>query len=318
MIFHRSACSFLLVLLNTQHHVLADFDSPNFIKGQQSSSTKRDINGRRNMKQDEKGKNDKKNTSTPTYSPSNFPTVTPSIAPYNIITPTMATGPNLSPNCLRNRSSPTPKPSSKPLSFPRTTPFPPPSAKPTALPTPNPTRIPTQNPTNPPIFIDLDTYSPTKDVTFERGDLRKDIRRLGIKGKNYAWTKKINCCATTNTHHLKLSYLLSPVSKGMSVRVVAQANRKLNLGDGNKSTLGFHAAPDGVLTCCCIFGVWWIDLFSLDTHCVFLHHHLYMQVLLSFLCLLDMSTCPIQKFSRMVVVYMVFTLTTKAASLITK
>lgn len=47
--------------------------------------------------------------------------------------------------------------------------------------------------------------------------------------------------ATTTKQHP----LCVAVSKGMNVRVVAQANRKVRLGNGDRSALPFHAAPDG-------------------------------------------------------------------------
>lgn len=54
------------------------------------------------------------------------------------------------------------------------------------------------------------------DVTFRRGHLKKDIKRLGIK-----------------------------VSKGITVRVIANAGRSINLASGKKSALPFHSSPDG-------------------------------------------------------------------------
>jgi hypothetical protein len=54
------------------------------------------------------------------------------------------------------------------------------------------------------------------EVTFLRGDLRKDIKRLGIK-----------------------------VSKGITVRVIANAGRFVNFANGAKSSLPFHSSPDG-------------------------------------------------------------------------
>ncbi len=61
------------------------------------------------------------------------------------------------------------------------------------------------------------TPSPTNEnVTFRRGDLKNNVRRLGIK-----------------------------VSRGMSVRVVATANKRVKLSNGQRSSLPFHGMPDG-------------------------------------------------------------------------
>ncbi|KAL7469681.1 hypothetical protein ACHAXS_009935 [Conticribra weissflogii] len=61
------------------------------------------------------------------------------------------------------------------------------------------------------------TPSPTdENATFRRGDLKNNVRRLGIK-----------------------------VSRGMSVRVVATANKRVKLSNGQRSSLPFHGMPDG-------------------------------------------------------------------------
>lgn len=61
------------------------------------------------------------------------------------------------------------------------------------------------------------TSSPTNEkVKFRRGDLKNNIRRLGIK-----------------------------LSRGMGVRVVATANKRVKLASGQRSSLQFHGMPDG-------------------------------------------------------------------------
>ena len=40
-------------------------------------------------------------------------------------------------------------------------------------------------------------------------------------------------------------FTLPAVSKGMSVRVIARANFKLGIANGEKSKLRFHSSPDG-------------------------------------------------------------------------
>ena len=75
--------------------------------------------------------------------------------------------------------------------------------------TPSPSTRVTKTPSN------EEDEDPT-EVTFRRGDLRKDITRLGIR-----------------------------VSKGVSVRVIAYAGQFVNLASGSKSTLPFHSSPDG-------------------------------------------------------------------------
>jgi len=135
----------------------------------------------------------KAGTLAPSSSPSGVPATQPSVAPTEdgII-------PNdelLLPKCLRrNYVPPTPKPSPRPFA---------------TLP---PVKLDTAEPTT-----GEGSVPPTdENVTFRRGDLSKNIRRLGIR-----------------------------VARGMSVRVVATANERINFANGDMSSLPFHGAPDG-------------------------------------------------------------------------
>jgi len=100
---------------------------------------------------------------------------------------------------------------------------------PTASPFGPPIAVPTMLPTEGSIIPDsvnnaMDrsggdqlTPSPTNEkVKFRRGDLKNNVRRLGIK-----------------------------VSRGMGVRVVATANKRVKLANGLRSSLPFHGMPDG-------------------------------------------------------------------------
>jgi hypothetical protein len=55
-----------------------------------------------------------------------------------------------------------------------------------------------------------------EEVSFRRGDLAVDVQRLGIK-----------------------------VCTGMSVKVIARANKKVEYRNGKESKLKFHSMPDG-------------------------------------------------------------------------
>lgn len=126
----------------------------------------------------------------PSMSPTNVPVSAPTSV-SSITTPTILHGGSRAPNCppIGSRSSTTTKPSPKPIVFPQNNPV---TSSPVnayrAVPTPEPTHSPTHKPTKSPITIDPDTYSPTKidtlsPVSFRRGELKKNISRLGIKGK---------------------------------------------------------------------------------------------------------------------------------------
>lgn len=90
-----------------------------------------------------------------------------------------------------------------------------PSVHPTTKPTPMPTAAPSSKPTVHP------TPKPTPKpaattITFQRGAMLKDIKRFGFK-----------------------------VSRGITVRMIAQADKYVNFANGKRSDLRYHAMPDG-------------------------------------------------------------------------
>ena len=186
MIFHPSACSFLLLLLHGGHldatraqsddskrHLRhEDVDSP--VPTSYSPTTERP------------------SLPIPSYSPTQSSKVADLIAP---------SPPNCAPIGSRTSASPTGADDRR---------YDPPSIVTDAPMTPSNRPSSSEVPTDAPFGED-----PT-DVTFRRGDLRKDITRLGIK-----------------------------VSKGITVRVIANAGRFINLASGDKSSLPFHSSPDG-------------------------------------------------------------------------
>ena len=86
------------------------------------------------------------------------------------------------------------------------------TVEPTKLPTSKPSNRPSKNPSNRP------TQRPSSlpGITFERGALKKDIKRFGFK-----------------------------VSKGMTVRKIAQADKYVRFANGKRSETKYHAMPDG-------------------------------------------------------------------------
>ena len=190
MIFHPSACSILLLLLHGAYPSPArahradsarlkhkDVDSP--APTSYSPTTERP------------------SLPIPTYSPTQSVKVADFVAP---------SPPNCAPIGSRTSASPT-------VSTPVPTGaddrrFPPPFAPMT------PSFMPNGNGDDP--TTDAPISKVPTDVTFRRGHLKKDIKRLGIK-----------------------------VSKGITVRVIANAGRFVNLANGDKSDLPFHSAPDG-------------------------------------------------------------------------
>ena len=91
----------------------------------------------------------------------------------------------------------------------------PPTPRPTAPPTlrPTPTPKPSVPPTPKPIAA-----APTTNakITFQRGVLKKNIKRFGFK-----------------------------VSRGLTVRMLAQADKYVRFDNGKRSSLKYHAMPDG-------------------------------------------------------------------------
>ncbi|KAL7485353.1 hypothetical protein ACHAW6_010955 [Cyclotella cf. meneghiniana] len=148
----------------------------------------------------------------------------PTPRPSPLPTPPDTLGPTASPS-----AKPTPRPSARPTKLPTTRPTLKPTVKPTNSPTAKPTLLPTvrrtRTPTNKP--TEKPTPRPTQKpsigtstagpiITFRRGDLKKDIKRFGFK-----------------------------VSKGLTVRLIAQASKRVNFANGDRSDLPFHSMPDG-------------------------------------------------------------------------
>ena len=186
MFFHPSSCSILLLLVQGGR--------PDLTRGQQADSS-------RNLRHEEVDSTapssyspttDRPSLPIPTYNPTQSFEVAGLIAP---------SPPNCAPIGSR-RSSPSED----------ATPMPVDADKRSAHPS-TPTSI--TNAPMTPSYRPVSNEDPT-DVTFRRGDLKKDISRLGIK-----------------------------VSKGITVRVIAYAGRYVNLANGAKSTLPFHSSPDG-------------------------------------------------------------------------
>lgn len=195
MIFHPSACSILLLLLHGGY--------PDPTRGGQPTDSTRFL---RHDDVDSPAPTsyspttDRPSLPIPSYSPTQSFKVADLIAP--------------SPNCapIGSRSSPSSdeKPTPPDADDRR---YPPPSIGVTKNPMMAPSYRPKSN--EDPTDVTFRRDPPT-EVTFLRGDLRKDISRLGIK-----------------------------VSKGITVRVVANAGRFVNLANGAKSSLPFHSSPDG-------------------------------------------------------------------------
>lgn len=177
MIFHPSACSILLLLLHGGH--------PGPIRAQPADSA-------RHLKH-----KDDDSPAPTTYSPTTerpslpIPSYSPT-HPFKVSDFVAPSPPNCAPIGSRTSESPTDSTPVPTGADDRR--FPPPFAPMTPAPVRN---------------------HPT-DVTFRRGDLKKDIERLGIK-----------------------------VSKGITVRVIANAGRPINLARGKKSSIPFHSSPDG-------------------------------------------------------------------------
>lgn len=84
--------------------------------------------------------------------------------------------------------------------------------EPTAAPSPKPSDRTTSNPTSRP----APTSPTTNAITFQRGVVRKDIKRFGFK-----------------------------VSRGISVKMIARADKYVNFANGKRSDLRYHTMPDG-------------------------------------------------------------------------
>jgi hypothetical protein len=96
-----------------------------------------------------------------------------------------------------------------------------PTAPPTLKPTSHPTLEPTTPPTSKPTLIPTPRpiakpESTSSNVTFQRGALTKDIKRFGFK-----------------------------VSKGITVNMIAQADKYVRYANGKRSDIKYHAMPDG-------------------------------------------------------------------------
>ena len=176
MIAHPAA--YALLLLSFQSHLVYGELPTTIVRNDQSTSdVERNIRPKRQPKKGKKGDDTtgdvEGNVDTlefepiqeetpkiwPTYVPSPFVSVV-SESPH-IVTPTIVTHFNCGP--IGSRTSPAPRPT-------RNNPV---------------TRFPSASPLP---KIDPDTYTPTENeepspVTFRRGDLLKDITRLGIKGE---------------------------------------------------------------------------------------------------------------------------------------
>ena len=89
--------------------------------------------------------------------------------------------------------------------------------RPTAPPTPQPTAS-TPRPTPPPTPKPTAATPTTNEakITFQRGALKKNIKRFGFK-----------------------------VSRGLTVRMLAQADKYVRFDNGKRSNLKYHAMPDG-------------------------------------------------------------------------
>lgn len=192
MIFHPSVCSLLLFLLHGGH--------PDPTRAQSAGST-------RHLKHEDVDSPAPTIYPPTTYSPTTerpslpIPSYSPtqSFEVADLIAPSP---PNCAPIGSRTTATPTAADDRR---------YDPPVISVTNTPT-TPSNRPNVNgdPTDAPFRVD------PPDVTFRRGDLRKDIKRLGIK-----------------------------VSKGITVRVIANAGRFVNFANGDKSSLPFHSSPDG-------------------------------------------------------------------------
>lgn len=189
MIFHPSVCSILLLLLHGGH--------PNLVRAKLADSMRllkhEDVDSTAPTPATYSPTTERPSLPIPSYSP------TQSIEVADLIAPSP---PNCAPIGSRTTATPTGADDRR---------YDPPVISATNAPStpsnkPNASKEPTDSPfrVNPP------------DVTFRRGDLRKDITRLGIK-----------------------------VSKGITVRVLATAGRFVNFANGDKSKLPFHSSPDG-------------------------------------------------------------------------
>ncbi|KAL3801512.1 hypothetical protein HJC23_000950 [Cyclotella cryptica] len=159
-------------------------------------------------------------TSNPTPKPTLANTLKPTVVPTSRPTPKPTMNPSPTPITTRPTRVPSPRPTTK-RSNPKQPKAPATVANPKMPPTTPPTdgaqTFLTMSPTPPQPDAPLGTKSSsTRALTYRRGNLSKDISRFGFR-----------------------------VSKGITVRMIAQANKKVTFSNGKRSSLKFHAAPDG-------------------------------------------------------------------------
>mmetsp|Transcript_12724 Transcript_12724/g.27444 ORF Transcript_12724/g.27444 Transcript_12724/m.27444 type:complete len:687 (+) Transcript_12724:110-2170(+) len=163
-------------------------------------------------------------TDEPTKSPTDLPTASPSTnptkSPFNFSSWTYSAF-GLEPSATPSKK-PTSEPSTSPSQNPTLEPSKQPTRKPTRRPTRKPTRAPTRQPTKQPTPspslspTNRPTSEPTPYEPFFFGDEFDKYEDLGIN-----------------------------VSRGLSVRVIAETGKPVQFANGGKSKLDAHTWPDG-------------------------------------------------------------------------